>query len=36
MSSYLMVSLHAQVLNPTHGKHINQPINPVIAKFHSS
>lgn len=33
MSAYLMVSLHAQVLNPTPGKHINQPINPVVAKF---
>lgn len=33
MSAYLMVSLHAQVLNHTPSQHINQPIDPVVAKF---
>jgi len=33
MSTYLMVSLHSQVLNNTQGKGINEPTDPVVTKF---
>jgi len=33
MSAYLMVSLHAQVLNNTPDKNLNQPTDPVVDKF---
>ena len=33
MSAYLMVSLHAQVLNNNREQGVNKPIDPVVAKF---
>lgn len=33
MSAYLMVSLHAQVLNNAADKFINHPTDPVVKKF---
>ena len=33
MSAYLIVSLHAQVLSNTPDKGVNQPTDPVVAKF---
>ena len=33
MSTYLMVSLHSQVLNKTQGQGINEPTDPVVTKF---
>jgi SRSO17 transposase len=33
MSAYLLVSLHAQVLNNTPAQGVNQPIDPVVNKF---
>lgn len=33
MSTYLMVSLHSQVLNNTQGQGINEPTDPVVTKF---
>ena len=33
MSAYLLVSLHAQVLNNTPDQGVNQPTDPVVNKF---
>ncbi len=33
MSAYLMVSLHSQALNNTPSQGVNQPTDPVVAKF---
>jgi hypothetical protein len=33
MSAYFLVSLHSQVLNNTPAQGVNQPTDPVVAKF---
>jgi hypothetical protein len=33
MSTYLMVSLHAQVFNNPDDKNLNQPSDPIVEKF---
>ena len=33
MSAYLMVSLHANALNPSQGSHRNHGVSPVTSKF---
>lgn len=33
MSTYLMVSLHAQVFNNFDDKNLNQPSDPIVEKF---